>query len=270
MDRLEDSGHAAAQPRSVSRSTALILLVLLLATGVFAVYFAREASDAAAGAELLSDGIDRSNLPRDEAVALAQLSRSRSASVPHDEHHNHDHADELVVSVDQLSPTDQEELAAELAIAAEVVDRFDSLEAVEAAGYVKGSGESDGAGAHWIKWSLVDRPFDPANPSMLLLDELVSGEGPTLIALSYWVASDGEPEGFTGDADSWHRHLGICFVNGYIRFDNTERGACEGDWVNGMDLWMLHAWVVPGVENRLGLFANVNPLLCEHACGLED
>ena len=62
----------------------------------------------------------------------------------------------------------------------------------------------------------------------------------------------------------------MCFKNGWLRTDNAPREHCDGDWVNGSDLWMLHAWVVPGVENRLGPFADVNPLLCEHACGLEN
>jgi hypothetical protein len=63
----------------------------------------------------------------------------------------------------------------------------------------------------------------------------------------------------------------MCFENGYLKDDNLPDGSsCDGDWINGSDLWMLHAWVVPGLENDLGLFANVNPLLCERACGLEN
>ena len=105
---------------------------------------------------------------------------------------------------------------------------------------------------------------------MLLYDELVRGEPMELIAYSYWVQSDGEPEGFVGEADGWHQHRGVCFINGYIKDEHIEREQCPGDWVNGEDLWMLHAWVVPGIENVYGEFHNVNPLLCERACGLED
>ena len=53
--------------------------------------------------------------------------------------------------------------------------------------------------------------------------------------------------------------------------ENRQPEECPGqDWFNGEDLWMLHAWVVPGVENEYGIFHNVNPLLCERACGLEN
>jgi hypothetical protein len=34
--------------------------------------------------------------------------------------------------------------------------------------------------------------------------------------------------------------------------------------------WMLHAWVVPGWENRWGNFAIHNPALCPKAAGTPD
>ena len=146
-----------------------------------------------------------------------------------------------------------------------------TLEQIQAAGYVQSSGETDGAGEHWTNWELVDQPFDPTRPSQILLDELVQGEGLELIAFSYWVKSVGPPEGFAGELDAWHRHRGVCFRNGRIMDENRQPEECPGqDWFNGEDLWMVHAWVVPGVENVYGQFHNVNPLLCEHACGLED
>ena len=259
---------APRSPHTVPRYVALMLFGVVLVTSAFAVYFAARAADAAADAEILLDGVDRSGLPRDEAVALAQLSRSRSAPVPASEGHDHDH--DASSHEHAMTPEEQKTFDAQLAVAAGAVPRLDTLEEVKAEGYAQGSGVTDGSGAHWIKWSLVDRPFDPANPSMLLFDELERGKGPELIAFSYWVASTEAPEGFAGDTDQWHRHLGVCFENGWIKDENTLRGACPGDWVNGMDLWMLHAWVVPGVENVYGLFHNVNPLLCERACGLED
>jgi hypothetical protein len=63
----------------------------------------------------------------------------------------------------------------------------------------------------------------------------------------------------------------MCFDNGWLKNDNIpDRRSCAGDWINGSDLWMLHAWVVPGLDNEYGVFHNVNPLLCERACGLEN
>jgi hypothetical protein len=215
------------------------------------------------------DGVDRSRLPRDEALALATLAWSRPGSLDDDAGGDHGHPETMVAA--DLTQDQGKALASQLALAARAVPRYDTVEEITAAGYVQASNVSDGAGTHWVKWSLVDRPFDPETPSMLLFDELVRGEAPELIAFSYWVASPNVPEGFAGNTDQWHSHVGMCFQNGWLKDENIpDRRLCAGDWVNGSDLWMLHAWVVPGLENKLGQFAVVNPLLCERACGLEN
>jgi hypothetical protein len=217
-------------------------------------------------ATVLFDGVDRSRLPDDEALALATLVWSRPGSLTEDMHHDHDDAEPR-----NLTPQESEALDSQFAVATAARTRLDTVAEAEALGYVQGSGVSDGSGAHWIKWTLVDKPFDIENPSMLLFDELKRGEPMELIAYSYWVASEHAPEGFAGETDQWHRHLGMCFDGGWLKDDNIpDRRSCAGDWVNGSDLWMLHAWVVPGLENTYGQFHNVNPLLCERACGLEN
>ena len=269
VTHVDDSPQADAQPtRGVPRSVALLLAIIAIGAGLLAIHFAGEAADAAAQADILKDGVDRSRLPREEAVGIALLAASRSNPVPpEDLEHDHDHPNG---SIDDLSPTERAEFDTQWDAAVASVPRYDTIAEAEAAGFVLASGHSDGAGVHYVKWSWVDRPFDPQKPSMLLYDELVRGEPMELIAYSYWVASDGEPEGFVGDADGWHQHRGVCFINGYIKDEHIEREQCPGDWVNGEDLWMLHAWVVPGIENVYGPFHTVNPLLCERACGLED
>lgn len=214
----------------------------------------------------LFDGVDRSRLPDDQALALANLAWSRPGSLDQGEGHHHDEG-----MAGDLTSDERRVLDEEIAIASAARTRFDTVAEAEALGYVQGSGVSDGSGAHWIKWTLVDKPFDIENPSMLLFDELRRGEPMELIAYSYWVASDHAPSGFTGETDQWHRHLGMCFEDGWLKDDNLpDRRSCAGDWVNGSDLWMVHAWVVPGLENTYGQFHNVNPLLCERACGLEN
>lgn len=263
---MDEHDRATLTP-GVPRYVALLLLLLALATGALAIFFANEAAEAAADADMLKDGVDRSRLSREEAVAIATLASERSTPVPEGERHDHDHDSE---PTRKLSPEEQKAFDEQWAAATASVPRYDTIAEAEAAGYVLASGNSDGAGVHYVKWSLVGNSFDPAEPSMLLFEELVRGEEMGLIAYSYWVKSDGEPEGFIGEADSWHRHLGVCFVNGYIKDENVLKEQCPGDWVNGMDLWMLHAWVVPGLENEYGQFHTVNPLLCEHACGLEN
>jgi hypothetical protein len=217
-------------------------------------------------ASALFDGVDRSRLPEDEALALATLSWSRPGSLTEGAHNDHGDAEH-----NDLTPQEREALDDQIAVASAARARFDTVAEAEAMGYVQASGVTDGTGAHWVKWSLVDKPFDLEKPSMLLFDELKRGEPMGLIAYSYWVASEHPPEGFVGGTDEWHSHLGMCFENGWLKNDNIpDRRSCAGDWINGSDLWMLHAWVVPGLENDYGVFHNVNPLLCERACGLEN
>lgn len=128
-----------------------------------------------------------------------------------------------------------------------------------AAGYAQSSSQVPGVGTHWINWTLVDAPFDPARPSMLLFDE-TPGRPARLVGFSYWVRSASEPEGFAGANDAWHSHLGLCFVRGRLYLEGVPAAlACPGTWLNGGDLWMLHAWVVPDLPNPEGRFAPANP-----------
>jgi hypothetical protein len=132
-----------------------------------------------------------------------------------------------------------------------------------AAGYVPASPFKSGVGSHWIKWSLVGRPFDPAAPGMLLFEGLPR-RAVRLVGFSYWVGSETTPEGFAGPNDRWHRHSGLCFDrDGWLVDENVHtRSPCKGYWLNGRNLWMLHAWVVPDFPNRYGVFAPTNPDLC--------
>ncbi|MFV1999001.1 MAG: hypothetical protein ACC654_01400 [Acidimicrobiia bacterium] len=250
----------------------LVVLVVSLVYVVTGPGLGNSHSNGVSDALILSDGVDRSRLPAEEALALATLAWSRPGSLAEDAGMVHmGMEDDMESTVADQGPGSERALADQLALATGALARLDTIAEVEAQGYVQASNVSDGSGAHWVKWTLVDKPFDPENPSMLLFDQLTRGEPMELIAYSYWVASDGPPEGFPGTTDEWHPHVGMCFQNGWLKDDNLpDRRSCAGDWVNGSDLWMLHAWIVPGVENDFGQFATVNPLLCERACGLEN
>ncbi len=134
------------------------------------------------------------------------------------------------------------------------------------AGYVRSANFTQGVGTHWTNWNLVDEPFDPARPAMLLYANLA---GVTqLIGFSYWLRTSDPagPAGFAGGADFWHRHYGMCFEpSGLLdREDIRAPALCDpGEtYVNGRDMWMLHAWIVPGSANAWGTFAGLNPQLC--------
>jgi len=207
--------------------------------------------------------VSRSRFAPADAAALAALAQTGGRTVDATGAlHKH-----VAGSPADLTPDQREELGAQLALAAQAITYYDSVTDAAAAGYVQVSSSAEGVGAHWVKWSLVDQPFNPQIPSQLLFEEIRSGEGPELVAFSYWVLSEDEPEGFAGDTDRWHQHFGLCFEDGWAKTENNpDPASCDGDWINGGNIWMLHAWIVPGMENTLGVFHNVNPRLCERFC----
>ena len=215
----------------------------------------RPATSSKSVAPLAPTPTDR--LPTAEATALIRLAAD---SGPIDAATSQDHS--TVTLASSLPPEEQARFDAEIQAAVDTAKQFATTDAAAAAGYVQSSLQLPAIGTHWIKWSLVDAPFDPNRPSMLLFDE--STLHPTRLAgLSYWVRSETPPEGFTGPNDIWHRHSGLCFENGWLARENVpSSGECAGQWLNGSDLWMLHVWVAPDVTNTAGLFAARNTALC--------
>ncbi len=55
-----------------------------------------------------------------------------------------------------------------------------------------------------------------------------------------------------------------------VREQASGADACGGTYIAGGDFWMLHAWVVPGWDNRKGDFAPFNPKLCPPTVGTPD
>jgi hypothetical protein len=161
------------------------------------------------------------------------------------------------------------ELEPQLQIARRAASSLLTLSRLSDAGYFLGSYYSAGVGTHYIDWRLVGATFDPARPAMLLVDSTPT-HSLRLAGFSYWVRSSGPPDGFAGDSDVWHRHRGLCFFDAIMVRENVRSSAdCDGDWIDGGDLWMLHAWVVPGYENREGVFAPLNHKLCPPRNGVD-
>jgi hypothetical protein len=167
-----------------------------------------------------------------------------------------------------LAPTDQATFDQQWAQAQAAVPRLDTPAKAKAAGYVQAALQENGIGAHFVNWTLIDKPFDPGHPAMLLFDQRDGRDD--LVAFSYWLHT-GRPDGFAGTNDVWHQHTNLCIVNGWV---DREMAAtpqdCAGSFLAGSDLWMLHAWVVPGHENAWGPFAVTNPALCPPDVGTPD
>jgi hypothetical protein len=164
---------------------------------------------------------------------------------------------------------DQEQcdtLEAEIALSRETALKYPTAADATAAGWRMVTPYVPGIAAHYMKFSIVDGTFDIDEPEMILYD----GNSPesAVVGLSYYIVQDGtnEPtQGFTGSNDHYHRHVGLCTVNGLVVGDSTTtkedcaaRGGTKNDGSKG---WMSHAWVVPGCESPWGVFSAASPLL---------
>ena len=225
-------------------------------------------SEPEAAVEELPEAVDivaGAPLPQQHRSAIEALSASAPVApfIDDDEagHGHHGGHGGHGGSAAEVEPSD--ELKAELDEARAAAVSLMTTERLSDAEYYLGSYWSRGVGTHYINWKLVGQEFDPATPAMLLVDT-TPGHRRRLAGFSYWVSSDdGPPEGFAGDADEWHSHRGLCFIEGVLESEQVEDpAACAGAWIDGTGLWMLHAWVVPGFTNPDGLFAPVNPRLC--------
>ena len=176
--------------------------------------------------------------------------------------HGHAHGD-LTPVESPLSAEDERRFDAQWSAASTAATSLATPERAAAAGYVQSSPQAPGVGTHWIDWTLIDAPFDPAHPSMLLFDERPDRPA-RLVGFSYWNRSEpGPPDGFAGPNDVWHGHVGLCFVDGWLfQEDVPSADDCGGEWLNGTDLWMLHAWVVADLPNPTGRFAGRHPDVC--------
>ena len=220
--------------------------------------------------------IDPTRLSADESAAIVALGRVADARLPDwfgtdaaASLAHHAHAMAGPATTVPLTSGERATLEAQWAVAVAASATFDTEEKAAAAGYVRAAVNGPGVGVHWVRWSLVDTPFDAAHPAMLLFDE--RREPARLAGFSYWVRSATAPEGFAGPNDVWHQHAGLCVVNGWVdREEAAGPKECAGTYLGGRDLWMMHAWPVPSWNNRWGDFATLNPSLCPANAGTPD
>jgi hypothetical protein len=215
------------------------------------------------------NGGDRPALSAAQQAAGDTLARSSVASSgAHGTGHSHPSAFGPVAE----QPLDRAEATAfeqQWAAAVAAIPALDTIEEVADAGYVLSSLFAPGVGVHWVNWSTIAEPFDPAHPAMLLFSKVRDRD--VLVGFSYWVRSAAAPDGFAGPNDVWHTHHGLCVVNGWVEREEVGSALqCPGEWLAGDDLWMLHAWVIPDYGNRWGRFALTNPRLCPAAVGHSD
>ena len=157
----------------------------------------------------------------------------------------------------------RDQVAAELTIARAAALRYPTAADARAAGYTQSTPYVPRIGAHWLKAAALGNPFDPGEPEMLLYDG--NGLDARIVGLSYLGLTDPEtpPEGFAGPNDPWHQHIGLCVRGTTVVGDvDTSDEDCRerGGQKSALDnLWMSHAWVVPGWESAWGTFSAEHP-----------
>ncbi|HET9612144.1 MAG TPA: hypothetical protein VFP06_21195 [Acidimicrobiales bacterium] len=171
--------------------------------------------------------------------------------------------------------TDSDECAAladELARAKAVAAAHPTAADAEAAGYRKVTTYYPGIAAHYMNFDLLRDGFVLEQPEMLLYD----GDGPeaNVVGLSYYILKEGDDEpteGFTGDNDHYHRHVGLCIRDGVVAAgSNTSDDECSslgGRKADGTAGWMSHVWITPGCESDWGVFSGANPALTVRPLG---
>jgi hypothetical protein len=112
----------------------------------------------------------------------------------------------------------------------------------------------------------LDDVFDPTTPEFLQYEG--NGLDAELVGMSWLVRTDNgmPPEGFAGGNDWWHSHPVLCFSTSYgvVIGENLSEPSCSGSGGVNLylqDYWMVHAWIVPGMEYRIDVFENHHPCL---------
>jgi hypothetical protein len=157
-------------------------------------------------------------------------------------------------------------LADELTRAKEVAATYPTVAEAEAAGYRKVTTYYPGIAAHYMNFEHLQDGFVLEKPEMLLYDG--DGPGAGVVGLSYYIVQEGDEEpteGFTGDNDHYHRHVGLCIRDGVVAAGSNasedECGSLGGAKSDGTAGWMSHVWIVPGCESDWGVFSGANPAL---------
>ncbi len=131
---------------------------------------------------------DPSRIPADQRAAVDALAAISSPLFPTNGH-GHNHGGPATQAA--LGAADQATFDSQWAQAVAAAQQLDTVAKANAAGYVVASTNAAGVGVHFVKWSLIDKPFDPTAPSMLLFD--LRRDPPVLVGFSYWVHSTDGP-----------------------------------------------------------------------------
>lgn len=135
--------------------------------------------------------------------------------------------------------------------------------AAEAGGWKATVNYATGMGTHHALGNPLQGAFDPNQPNFLQYD----GNGPDakLVGMSWFVNNGPEapPAGFAGNNDWWHTHEYLCISNtsGLVIRDGQCLPGQNGSSVYLGNFWMVHAWIVPGMQHHHDVFVGHHPCL---------
>lgn len=186
--------------------------------------------------------------------------------------HQHNHV------AKPLTAAEHAELVKALAPTQELMKKYPTIAAAEAAGYLRAGPFSPGVGTHYTPPDdkiVVDTDgvidakdlmgalliFDGAKPDSPLAGFMMLSAAPSKSIV-----------GFPGTQDNWHYHQDVCLVkaaDGHLDSPfgadtgNVPKSACDklGGTLMAQTPSMVHIWNVPGYENTLGLFGEVSSAL---------
>lgn len=168
------------------------------------------------------------------------------------------------------------QLIRQLALTAGLIQRYPTVKEAEAAGYRRVGPFFPGMGTHYIggvinkSGTLTDDEI--LRPSSILYDGMAPDSPIAGFMYMHEPPSEGagEPEGFAGPNDHWHRHTNVCLAPGQggaveaLGGDGSITEAdCKAKGGNFLALspYALHVWTVPAYTSALGVFSHLNPAI---------
>jgi hypothetical protein len=168
---------------------------------------------------------------------------------------------------DTVSAADLPTLKTQIEQVRAVAERYPTPDSAKAAGYNRTTSDVPFMGEHYLNFDYVRSGiFDPTKPQGLLYSKI--DDGPEKLVGVWFLLIPGTgtnkkdlaPEGFAGDLDLWHAHIGLCLVGFSGASEGETRESCQakGGSFTADLRWMMHVWVAPVQDNPDGVFAYLN------------
>jgi hypothetical protein len=174
--------------------------------------------------------------------------------------------------VTDLDDATQAALSVQLAPTAQLIAKYPTLAAAEAAGYRRAGRFNPGLGVHYGAFGrAADGAITGVNGEVMVPQLIYDGTDPGSPLAGFMYMADAPegavPEGFVGPDDHWHYHSKLCikFDDGAIKVllgaeKNVTKAKCDevGGMYVGQSGYMVHVWTVPGYESTDGVFSGLN------------